>query len=543
MNLDNSLISQSGKTPLIEQFPLLATVPNGVALLRELILQLGVRGKLGTQDISDEPAITLLERITLAKRQAVKKDTIKQEKYCKPTDEMSFGLPKKWIRTPLGTIISLEYGESLPEINRDNSGKVPVYGSNGIVGYHSRAITKGPALIIGRKGSVGAIQISLVPCHPIDTAYFLDNFDHLDCKFVLHLLTSLKLGALDKSTAIPGLNRNDAYNILIGLPPLAEQHRIVEKVDRLMALCDILEAQQRKEHEIRVRHGTAALAALQNAKDSEELEKWWWYVEENFDGILDCLENVGTLRKKIRQLAVQGRLVMQDPAEEPASILLEKIREEKERLIKYGKLQKEKLSKLPNCTGFPPNIPKGWEWTNFGQITFNRDGERIPIERAERATRPGPYDYYGASGVIDTIDDYLFDKPLLLIGEDGANLVNRSTPIAFMAYGKYWVNNHAHVIDGISLDFLQYLELYINSIDLVPYLTGMAQPKMNQAKMNSIPVPLPPLTEQHRIIEKVDRLMALCDKMEAQIREREAAQERFAKATINQIINAPISTV
>jgi type I restriction enzyme S subunit len=104
-----------------------------------------------------------------------------------------------------------------------------------------------------------------------------------------------------------------------------------------------------------------------------------------------------------------------------------------------------------------------------------------------------------------------------LIGEDGANLINRSTPIAFIARGKYWVNNHAHVLDGISEGFLRYLELFINAIDLKPYVTGTAQPKMNQAKMNSIAVALPPLAEQHRIVAKVDELMALCNRLEASL--------------------------
>lgn len=115
----------------------------------------------------------------------------------------------------------------------------------------------------------------------------------------------------------------------------------------------------------------------------------------------------------------------------------------------------------------------------FGEIMISRDGERIPVSKDERSTRAKIYDYYGASGVIDEIDAYLFDKPLLLIGEDGANLINRSTPIAFIARGKYWVNNHAHVLDGISEEFLRFLELHINAIDLKPYVTGTAQPKMN----------------------------------------------------------------
>ena len=142
------------------------------------------------------------------------------------------------------------------------------------------------------------------------------------------------------------------------------------------------------------------------------------------------------------------------------------------------------------------------------------------------------YDYYGASGVIDKVDNYLFDKPLLLIGEDGANLINRSTPIAFIAHGKYWVNNHAHVLDGLSEDFLHYVELFINATDLKPCVTGTAQPKMNQARMNSIPVALPPLAEQRRIVAKVDELMALCDRLEASLARSDETRERLVEAVL-----------
>lgn len=128
---------------------------------------------------------------------------------------------------------------------------------------------------------------------------------------------------------------------------------------------------------------------------------------------------------------------------------------------------------------------------------------------AEREKLEKRYDYYGASGVIDKVDKYLFDKPLLLIGEDGANLLARTKPIAFMARGQYWVNNHAHVLNGLSEVLLEYISLFINSISLAPYVTGTAQPKMNQAKMNSILIPLPPEEEQARILKRVAELKVL----------------------------------
>ena len=238
------------------------------------------------------------------------------------------------------------------------------------------------------------------------------------------------------------------------------------------------------------------------------------------------------LKNSILQWAIQGKLVPQDPNDEPASVLLDKIRQEKERLIKEKKIKRDKNASIIYrgednsyyekilATGevkcideeVPFEVPKGWEWERFGNIMINKDSERIPLSVAQRQQLKKTYDYYGASGVIDKVDKYLFDKDLLLIGEDGANLINRSTPIAFIAKGKYWVNNHAHVLDVCSGMALSYVALFINAISLVDYVTGTAQPKMNQEKMNSILLAIPPVKEQHRILEKMSMVDAFIDK-------------------------------
>ena len=160
----------------------------------------------------------------------------------------------------------------------------------------------------------------------------------------------------------------------------------------------------------------------------------------------------------------------------------------------------------------PFEIPQGWEWARFGSLMINRDSERIPLSIFQRQSLDKIYDYYGASGVIDKVDKYLFDKDLLLIGEDGANLINRSTPIAFIAKGKYWVNNHAHVLDVCGGLNMTYISLFINAISLVDYVTGSAQPKMNQEKMNSILVTVPPTSEQVRIVNQVDTLQSFIER-------------------------------
>ncbi|MBQ9281113.1 MAG: restriction endonuclease subunit S [Treponema sp.] len=176
----------------------------------------------------------------------------------------------------------------------------------------------------------------------------------------------------------------------------------------------------------------------------------------------------------------------------------------------------------------PFEIPEGWKWVHFGEISINRDSERIPLSLEERENLNKIYDYYGASGVIDKVDKYIFDDTLLLIGEDGANLINRSTPIAFIASGKFWVNNHAHVIDfDEHFIVMKYVMYFINAISLEDYITGTAQPKMNQANMNKIPVPLPPLKEQDEIVNKVETLLAKVTPLENQIQDRKLLSDKL----------------
>ena len=151
------------------------------------------------------------------------------------------------------------------------------------------------------------------------------------------------------------------------------------------------------------------------------------------------------------------------------------------------------------------NVAEGWVLTDIGELLINRDSERVPLSLGVRSKQENKiYDYYGATGVVDKVDDYLFDERLLLIGEDGANLLSRSKDNAFFAEGKYWVNNHAHILDCPEKEVLDYVAFLINSMSLEDYITGSAQPKLNQDNLNKIEIPLPPLEEQRRIIAQIN---------------------------------------
>ena len=338
-------------------------------------------------------------------------------------------------------------------------------------------------------------------CIPIASTGFAVLTCHAELcnKFLFYYMMSSDFDAYANNTdnakgvAYPAINDDRLYKALIPIPPLGEQFRIVSAIESVDA--SIRDYGVKEE----------ALRAL-NGSFPE------------------------SLKKSILQEAVQGKLVPQDPSNEPAEALLERIRVEKQRLIKEGKIKKdkhesvifrrdnshyEKFDGVERCIDdeLPFEIPENWCWVRFGTALVNRDAERIPLSVAQREKLQKKFDYYGASGVIDKVDRYLFDKPLLLIGEDGANLLLRSKPIAFIASGQYWVNNHAHVIDAVGGIDLRYIALCINATNLAPYVTGTAQPKMNQEKLNSILVPLPPSAEQRRIVTAFEEIAAIIQQL------------------------------
>ena len=149
-------------------------------------------------------------------------------------------------------------------------------------------------------------------------------------------------------------------------------------------------------------------------------------------------------------------------------------------------------------------------WTNIEELLINRDGERKPVSSAIRSNQKNKiYDYYGAAGKIDKVEEYLFNERLLLVGEDGANLLSRNKDNAFFADGKYWVNNHAHVLDATDKSILDFVAIVINSMKLDDFITGSAQPKLSQDNLNKIPVMLPPINEQCRMLKEVKHWFSL----------------------------------
>lgn len=163
-------------------------------------------------------------------------------------------------------------------------------------------------------------------------------------------------------------------------------------------------------------------------------------------------------------------------------------------VISMRKQQLQKLDELIQARfvemfGDPIINPFNWEKKRFDSICENLDSRRKPISSGDRVE--GIYPYYGASGIVDYVEDYIFDEDILLVSEDGANLLMRSTPIAFSVSGKVWVNNHAHVVKFDEMSLQKYVEIYFSLIDISENITGSAQPKLNQAKLNAMMIPIP----------------------------------------------------
>ena len=182
---------------------------------------------------------------------------------------------------------------------------------------------------------------------------------------------------------------------------------------------------------------------------------------------------------------------------------------------------------------------EGWVVTTLDKISTNLDRKRIPITKGVR--KSGEYPYYGASGIVDYVADYIFDGDTLLISEDGANLLARSTPIAFSVSGKYWVNNHAHILKFEDMATQRFVEFYLASIRLDEYITGAAQPKLNQKALNSIPIPIPvAIGEQAAIVKRIESLQDETQRLESIYQRKLVALDELKKSLLHQAFSGQL---
>jgi type I restriction enzyme S subunit len=527
------------KETFSENFELFTDAPNGVQKLRELILQLAVQGKLVSQDPDDEPASMLFEKIRVTNKNLKKS-----------LPEINIGdnlyeLPKLWKYVRLGDILTLEYGKNLPKSKRNQNGKYPVYGSNGIVGYHDKFLIDKTAIIVGRKGSAGALNICSGPSWTTDVSYFINPPNGINLNFAFILLKSLKLETLGKGIK-PGLNRNEVYQLIVSLSPLEEQKRIVAKVDQLMTLCDQLEARQQEKHDNRIHLNNAALDKLLTAPTPGEFAQHWQRICDNFDLLYDAPETVGQLRQAILQLAVQGKLVAQDMGGEPAAVLLEKIKGEKERLVKENKIKKAKLLPIIDFDEIPHNLPDNWEWVRLGEVVNYNGAKKVSSsEIPEDAWLLGLEDIEkDTSRIIQrvTFKDKR-SKSTKAKFEEGDVLYGKLRPYlnkVIVADKDGFCTTEIVPLKGYYGLFAKYLMYALKQPGFLEYVNsktyGINLPRLGTEDARSALIPLPPLEEQKRIVAKVDQLMALCDELEAGLVQAQTEGGELMEAVVHHVL-------
>lgn len=544
---------------LEKYFDVAFAAPDGIKKLRELILSLAMQGKLVAQDPHDVPASKLLKEIEAEKNRLVKDGKIKQSKpllEIKP-DEVPYDLPKSWEWAKFGEIYSLEYGDSLPTSKRTNTGEFPVYGSNGIVGTHNIFFVNSPCIVVGRKGSAGALNLSLAKgCCVTDVAYYCLPPKCIDLIFSFQLFHILGLDSLGKGI-VPGLNRNEAYELIIPIPPLAEQHRIVAKIDELMERCDELEKLRDNLNQKQINVHTAALDRLLTAKDQSDFNTAWQFITQHFGDLYSVKENVTELCKAILQLAVMGKLVPQDPLDRPASELLQEIEKEKEKLVKEKKL---KIGQLTNDTkeiNENIKIPSSWIWVKGVDLFFITklagfeytehinllDFGEVPVIRAQNVKPFGlniDHLKYIDLKTSKLLERCALTKTALLVTFIGAGIGD----VALFDFQERWhlapnvakMEPFSGCENKVNPKYITYfLNSPIGRNEIFKHLKSTAQPSISMGTIRDIDYPLPPLNEQHRIVAKIDQLMALCDNLEKQIDEANSKQTNLLNAVMTKV--------
>ena len=479
--------------------------------LKKAILQYAMQGKLVKQNPNDEPALILFERIKAEKEQLIKDCKIKKEKPLSPIteDEIPHKLPKGWVWVRLGNIINISSGRFLPSNEMKTKGTIPVYGGNGINGYHNEYLIDKPTLIIGRVGFYcGCVHLSTDKAWVTDNA-FITTFseNNVNINFLKWLLIASDLGKNDNATAQPVVSGKKIYPLVVALPPLAEQERIVKKLEQILPLVE------------------------EYGKNEEKLSK-----------LNSTLPN--KIKQSILKYAMQGKLVEQNPSDKPVSELLKQIKAEKEQLIKDGKIKKEKPLSPIIEDEIPYKLPNGWEWVKFGSIVNYNIG-RTPSRKEPTYWRNDiPWVSIADMsdmGYIDTtkekISKLAFEKCFK------SEIIPKNTLIMSfkLTVGKVSILN----IDALHNEaIISIFPLQDNGFIIRNYLlyflpliaqtgntkTAIKGNTLNTESINNLLIPFPPLPEQQRIVDKVNRLMKFIETL--------ANKNRLVKASASNLLKS-----
>ncbi|HHE0546482.1 TPA: restriction endonuclease subunit S [Vibrio parahaemolyticus] len=544
----------------------------GVKKLRELILELAVRGKLVLQDSSDEPACKLLAHKNITQRGLLKLGKGKNlDLDRKISDaEKRYTLPSGWEWTRLGKILEVTGGSQPPKskfVYEPREGYVRLvqirdFKSDANLTYVPQEFANRPFdetdIMIGRygppvfqilRGLSGTYNVALMKAESVGDSIYGDYlFWLLSEPFIQKLVTSES----ERTAGQSGVRKELIYDFVIALPPKQEQHRIVAKVDELMALCDQLEQQTEASIEAHQVLVTTLLDTLTNSADADELMQNWARISEHFDTLFTTEESIDQLKQTILQLAVMGKLVSQDPNDEPAAELLKRIAEEKAQLVKEKKIKKQKALPPISEDEKPFELPSGWEWERIG--TFGVVGTGATPSRSNPKYWDDPKYNWVSSGetselFVSTTKEKVSE---LAIQETNVSIYPSGTLIVAM-YGQgktrgqiteltepAGTNQACAAIQLIEKNesHKDFVKLYFRKSyeELRSNAAGGAQPNLNVGKVQSTVIAVPPLNEQQRINTKVNELLTVCDHLKAHFEAVQNTQLHLTDAIVEQAV-------
>ncbi|EAZ6495784.1 restriction endonuclease subunit S [Salmonella enterica] len=551
----------------------------GIKKLRELILELAVHGKLVPQDPNDEPASVLLERIAAEKAELVKQGKIKKQK---PLPEISeeekpFELPVGWEWVRLGDIGETNIGLTYSPNNIKETG-TPVLRSsniqNGILDFtdlvrvsgmeikNSSYVEDGDLLICARNGSktlVGKNALINSLSEPMAFGAFMAIFRCSYNNYVKIFLDSpsfrRNLDGVD-TTTINQITQSNLKHTLIPFPPEIEQEKIKNTVFELISLCDQLEQHSLTSLDAHQQLVETLLTTLTDSQNADELAENWARISEHFDTLFTTEASIDALKQTILQLAVMGKLVPQDPNDEPASELLKRIAQEKAQLVKDGKIKKQKPLPPISDEEKPFELPEGWEWCCINDLTFVSGGiQKQPKRRPVKNHFP----YLRVANVqrgninIDELERFELESHeltfwslkkndiLIVEGNGSADEIGRCAmwlaPIEKCVY-----QNHLIRVRGIMEGYQEFIALYLNSPSGIKEMQRLAVTtsglyNLSVGKIRGIKIPLPPLNQQNLILSKIREYIFICDNLKISIQSAQQTQLHLADALTDAATN------
>jgi type I restriction enzyme S subunit len=518
-----------------ENFAHLADAPNGVQKLRELILQLAVQGKLVPQDPNDEPAAKLLARIRAEKARLVKDKKIRKTDPLLPVtaDEAPYELSTGWEWVRLRDV-SRDYGQKIPDKQFTYIDVSAIDNANGAIANptilepyeapsRARKLVQLGTVIYSTVRpyllNIAVIEEPIEPEPIASTAFaILHPLGNISNKYLFWWLRSPDFIAFVESkmlgVAYPAINDSQFFSGPFPLPPLPEQHRIVAKVDQLMALCDELEAKQQRSRTKLTRLNNSALDRLTSAREADDFTPAWELVRDNFDLLYTTPETIAKLRQSILQLAVQGKLIA------PIS------RERWEHGVLGDVVESSEAGWSPQCEN-RPRIGNEWGVLKVSAVSWDH------FKPAENKALP-PH--------LDARPEYEV--------KSGDFLISRANTSELVAKSVV-VNDSPHRLSlsdkTVRLHFRadaspRYFCLVNNSPESRDYYAGNAggtsssMKNVTRKQILALPVLIPPLSEQHRIVAKVDQLMALYDNLEARLTKAQSKSEKLTSAAVKMLL-------